>query len=352
MISAEQFRAIVSGQEKTVRARLLRLLLRAVEFPYTLVVGSRNRSYDRERREIHTVDAPVISVGNLTLGGTGKTPCVAWIARWFRERNIRVAIVSRGYRAEEGKPNDEAMELAQRLPDVPHLQNINRVEAASTAVDELDSQLVVLDDGFQHRRLHRDLDIVLIDALEPFGFDHVFPRGTLREPFSNVARADVVCISRCDQVSRETEAEIVRRIEKHAPHATICSLAHQPHNLLSSSGETSPLSQLHGEKIAAFCGIGNPAAFRQTLVSCGASIEQWKEFPDHHAYARDDVEQLIQWVTDERVSRVVCTQKDLVKLGIEQLGKVPLFALTIEMRVSEGIAELEDQLQLIADGIV
>ena len=116
---------------------------------------------------------------------------VEWIARWFRRHNVRVSIVSRGYRAEEGGRNDEARELEQKLPDVPHVQNPDRVAAAQIAVEELETQLIVLDDGFQHRRLARDVDIVLLDALEPFGFEHVFPRGTLREPLAGLRRADV-----------------------------------------------------------------------------------------------------------------------------------------------------------------
>src|SRR5207302_2950723 len=132
----------------------------------------------KERRK---APVPVVSVGNLTVGGTGKTPCVEHVARFYRGHDLRVAILSRGYGSAAGR-NDEAMVLEENLPDVPHLQGPDRAALAATAVEELEAELLVLDDGFQHRRLHRDLDVVLIDATWPVNRDYQFPRGTLREP--------------------------------------------------------------------------------------------------------------------------------------------------------------------------
>ena len=175
---------------------LARCLLSAVEVPYTWAVRWRNYGYDHGQSPSQRVSVPVISVGNLSMGGTGKTPLVAWIAQRLQQRGVRVTLVSRGYGAVAGKPNDEALELEQKLPGVPHLQNPDRVAAAQKGIAELGSQAILLDDGFQHRRLARDLDIVLLDAVEPFGFGHVFPRGTLREPISGLRRADLVALSR------------------------------------------------------------------------------------------------------------------------------------------------------------
>ena len=145
---------------------MLRLALRLAEVPYTLAVCWRNGRYDRGAAATHRVSVPVVSVGNLTLGGTGKTPMVQWIARWFRGHGVRVTVISRGYGAEAGATNDEALELEQNLPDVPHLENPDRVEAARLAVAEFESQLILLDDAFQHRQIERDLDLVMLDALE------------------------------------------------------------------------------------------------------------------------------------------------------------------------------------------
>ena len=257
----------------------------------------RNRRYDRVPAAVEHASVPVISVGNLTLGGTGKTPMVKWLAQWFSGRGLRVAIVSRGYGAAAGKQNDEALELAQALPNVPHVQNPDRVAGARAAIDEFDSQLILLDDGFQHRRLARDLDIVLLDATEPFGFDHVFPRGTLREPVTGLRRAGVVCLSRSDLLDSSGRDLIRGRVAKLAPDAVWCEAAHAPQGLLNSAGGIEPLTTLRGRRVAAFCGIGNPAAFRHAVAQAGCDIVSWREFPDHHAYGEADQEEL------SRVSR-------------------------------------------------
>ncbi|MBU6174878.1 MAG: tetraacyldisaccharide 4'-kinase, partial [Planctomycetes bacterium] len=159
--------------------------------PYAAAVTLRNWAFDRGFKKTIGVEIPVVSVGNLTAGGTGKTPTVAFLAKWFRAQNKRVAILSRGYGAGSDGRNDEAKELEITLPDVPHLQSPDRIASARIAVDELGMELLLLDDGFQHRRIGRDLDIVLLDAREPFGFGHLLPRGLLREPLRSLKRADV-----------------------------------------------------------------------------------------------------------------------------------------------------------------
>ena len=228
MITASEFRDIVSGRRQGFGAALWRAGLGLAETPYSLGVRWRNHRYDVGKAGVVRVEVPVISVGNLTLGGTGKTPMVEWLARWFRSHDVRVAIVSRGYGAVDGGQNDEARELEEKLPDVPHLQDPNRAAAARVAIDELATQLIVLDDGFQHRRLGRDLDIVLIDAVEPFGYDRVFPRGMLREPLSGLRRADVIGLTRADVVNETRRREIRTRVQAIQPQATWVELAHQP----------------------------------------------------------------------------------------------------------------------------
>lgn len=332
-------------------ASALRAGLRLAEVPYTAVVTWRNRRFDQQPEKSFAVEIPVISVGNLTLGGTGKTPLVEWIARRLRELNLRVAIVSRGYGAEEGKRNDEALQLEQSLPEVPHLQNRDRVAAARVAIDELDMQCIVLDDGFQHRRLRRDLDIVLLDACEPFGHDHVFPRGTLREPLEGIRRAQVVILSRADLIDAEERKRIRRRVEQLHPSADWLEASHQPRSLLSSSGEEQPIDSLAGKRVAAFCGIGNPQGFRHTLKSVGVEVTAFREFVDHHNYTREDIESLSRWAEDANVDAVLCTHKDLVKIGIDRLGSRPLWALTIGLNFTVGEILLEKRLQQIASSI-
>ena len=335
----------MSGRKRGLMAIGLRAGLRVGEFFYRWAMTRRNRRYDLGRAEIHRVDVPVVCVGNLTLGGTGKTPMVEWLAKHFRQRDVRVSIVSRGYGAEQGERNDEALELELALPDVPHLQNPNRVEAAELAVEELETQLILLDDGFQHRRLARDLDIVLLDATEPFGFEHVFPRGTLREPLTGLARAQAVVLSRADMIDESHREKIRQRAAQLAPQAVWCEVVHRPAALLDANGEERPLAVSPDQQIAAFCGIGNPAGFRHTLESLGCNLAQWKAFPDHHNFTREDVQSLVEWSTG--ADQVLCTRKDLVKLGVTKLGAVPLFAVSVKLDFLVGKEEFVSLLEKI-----
>lgn len=322
----------------------MRTLLRGAETGYAAAMRWRNFRYDSGRARIERVGVPVISVGNITLGGTGKTPMVEWLARWYRARNVRVALVSRGYGAEQGAANDEALELEERLPDVPHVQNADRVAAAKMAIEEFESQLILLDDGFQHRRLARDLDIVLLDALEPFGFGHVFPRGTLREPLGGLSRADIVVLSRADLVDTGERAAIAVQARGDARRATWIEAEHRPLGLVAADGRQEAIEAIADRRVAAFCGIGNPAGFRRTLARVGAEVVDLREFADHHAYTRDDVAGLAAWSAALDVAALVCTAKDLVKLRLNDIGGRPLWALAIGLEISAGGDELEARL--------
>jgi tetraacyldisaccharide 4'-kinase len=346
MLAPETFRAIVSGQRRSLPAHAARGVLSVAELAYRAAVERRNRRYDSGRAEIVRVSVPVISVGNLTLGGTGKTPLVAWLASWFCGRGVRVALVSRGYGAKSAAGNDELKELAQRLPDVPHVQNADRPAGARTAIDEFGAQLILLDDGFQHRRLARDLDIVLIDATDPFGYDRVFPRGMLREPVASLARADVVALTRCNLVHAERREELRRRVATIAPHASWIEVAQRPHQLRTASGSVRPLDALPSGGVLAFCGIGNPAAFRQTLTQLHWPLTDVRIFPDHYAYDSAAIAGLQQWAAAHPgAGAFVCTHKDLVKIGVDRLGPLPLLALTLEMDIQRGRESFEAKLQ-------
>jgi tetraacyldisaccharide 4'-kinase len=326
----------------------MRLALRAASIPYGLAMRVRNRRYDCGAANVHRADVPVVSVGNLTVGGTGKTPMVEWIARWQRGQGVRVAILSRGYGAEQGGVNDEALELELALPDVPHLQNPNRAASATMAVDELASQLLLLDDGFQHRRLARDLDIVLLDASEPFGFEHVLPRGTLREPVNGLRRAQVIVLSRADMVGAAQREAIRKRALSLNPAAIWCEVEHRPAALVDFEGRPYPLEEMRGRRIAAFCGIGNPAGFRHTLEGLGCQVEAWREFPDHHNYAREDVEGLSRLARESGAEMALCTRKDLVKLRVPFIGDIPLRAVGVQLQFLRGESELTAALAPLA----
>ncbi len=349
MLSDSHFRSVVSGQQRGLTAASLRGALLCLELPYGWVVRRRNARFDSGASQSERVPAPVISVGNITVGGTGKSPFVAWLARWFLDREAAVTIISRGYGSHSGRPNDEALELAARLPGIPHLQNPDRVAAAKAALATNARQVLILDDAFQHRRLSRDLDIVLLDALEPFGYEHLLPRGLLREPLENLARAPIIALSRSDAVSESRRREIESRVHQIAPSAVWIELAHEPTRLISASGQTRDLSGLRGQSVAAFCGIGNPAGFRATLKRCGANIEGWLELPDHCLYDPAQISRLSQWLGSINVQHVVCTRKDLVKIPHDSLSGKQLRALEIELQVIRGCQELEKKLGELLD---
>jgi tetraacyldisaccharide 4'-kinase len=348
LLSESDFRDVVSGKRQGVGGALARGLLRAAEVPYTIAVRWRNRRYDRGRQASHQVAVPVVSVGNLTLGGTGKTPMVEWLGRWFRDRDIRVSVISRGYKQVSGGVNDEALELEQKLPDVPHLQNPDRVAAAETAIEELATQLIVLDDAFQHRRIGRELDIVMIDATQPDGYGHVFPRGTLREPLCGLRRAHCLVLSRADMLTANERQAVRERLCRFAPSAAWLEVSHAPTRLIGAAGTTDAIESLRGRRVAAFCGIGNPDGFRHTLTVSGYELTGLREFPDHHAYARQDITSLHDWARRQSIDAVLCTHKDLVKIGLDSLGGHPLWAVGVGLRFLSGRELLEARLQPLA----
>jgi len=344
----EAWLAVVRGERRGPLARLARGLLMLASGPYAVAVGTRNRLFDVGWNPVRRAAVPVVSIGNLTLGGTGKTPCVEYVARFYRELGRRVVILSRGYGGRDAR-NDEALVLEDNLPDVPHLQGADRVALAATAVDELEAELLILDDGFQHRRLHRDWDVVLIDATRPPERDRLFPAGTLREPVGGLRRADAVLLTRCDQVPA-TEVEAIRgRLARRFPGLVLATTEHRPVELLGGPTGPTPTSEAKGRPVYGFCGIGNPAAFRRTLEDLGACVAGFRTFPDHHPYSRDDVTDLARWAaTSPADALLLTTQKDWVKLRVAELGGRPLRAVRIGLHFRDGRHEFEAGLRRIA----
>ena len=340
------YRSIISGQRTDLLASVIRGGLSGLSVPYGIAVGIRNRRFDRGSAAIHRCGVPVISVGNLTTGGTGKTPVVCYLAKWFRNHRTRVAIVSRGYGRGEADNNDEALELHWRLPDVPHVQDPDRVAAARIAVDELEAEVILMDDGFQHRRLHRDLNIVLVDATCPFGFGQMLPRGLLREPVASLNRANLVILTRCDAVEASDLDRIEATIHHTNPRIPILRSNHRPTTLLEHPGNRIPISS---EQVLAISAIGNPQAFEQSLRRCGMTVVDSQRLPDHDSYSPATVQQLRRWIESfgDSVQRVVCTHKDLVKLQTSRLGGKPLAALLIELSFDDETAPLDLLLQSI-----
>jgi tetraacyldisaccharide 4'-kinase len=312
----------------------------------------RGVAYDRGLLPSARLDGAVVSIGNLTAGGTGKTPLVVLIARELQRRGRRPAIASRGYGASKQDPqhrNDEAQLLSLALPGVPTRQNADRLRAGQELI-ELGADCVLLDDGFQHRRLARDLDLVLIDATRPWGLPApvgggapvraLLPRGLLREPLGALARADALVLSRVDQVSREERFGLLAELQRRVPGTALLEGTHRPSHLWAGgdSGEKGdmpprlPLAELSGRSVELVSAIGNPEAFERTVEALGARVESHRVFPDHHRYRPADLEGL------GRAGRaLVTTEKDAVKLP----PALEFFALAVEFRLESGEAVLE-----------
>jgi len=345
------FGDLISGQNQSYTAKMLRGLLWGCELPYAVAMQIRNRLYDYGCLPVRGVDVPVIGVGNLTLGGAGKTPMVAYLTQWAHSQKLRPGLISRGYGKRESSGeqlNDEGMELAIRYPNVPHLQSADRFAAATQMLQKKKVDLLILDDAFQHRRMKRDLDIVLLDSRDPFGGGHIFPRGLLRESIRSLSRTHVVLLSRADLVSEARRQEIREQVEKIAPSAVWGEVVHKPSVLVSSyqatprddsqinteqSGffgqRTAPVDFLAGKRVFAFSGIAKPDTFHKILVDCRAEIAKFVAFSDHHAFTPGEIERLSREVKESGADLVICTMKDLVKIRKRTLGGKELWALAI-----------------------
>ena len=342
--------SLISGQRRGPLATLAKLALTLPATAYALVTGLRNKAYDLGLAKSFTAAAPVVSIGNATTGGTGKTPMVEYVARHYRSQGLMVAILSRGYgSAHEGGMNDEGLLLDQNLPDVPHLQGPDRVELARIATNELESQALILDDGHQHRRLNRDLNIVLIDATCPFGHNWLLPRGLLREPLAQaLRRANLIVLTRSDMVTPAEKEKIRQKTTRLTrPGTPWVESTHKPLDLLMADGHVQPLQSILGKKVALFSGLGNPAAFRRTVEQLGAQVIAEKTFADHHQYAEADLANLSRWAAALSPDLVLTSQKDFVKLPIEHLGGRPLGALRIGLEIIAGETELTQALNKI-----
>ena len=342
-MSIEWLLEIISGKQKGLLAALVRFLLWCLTPIYRFVVRRRNRQFDSGSRNIESVAAKVISVGNITTGGTGKTPMVVWICKFLQQRQTKVAIVSRGYGSKDGSPNDEAMELAARLPDVPHEQNPDRVAAAKHCIDQHSAQAIVLDDGFQHRNLARDVDVVLVDASNPFDHGFLIPRGLLREPVSALKRADVVVVTRCDRVSSD-ELDLIRNRIASESDVPIAFAKTTATGLIQADGTELSISEGSEGTWLVVSAIGNPAAFEASLAELEFNIADTMRFRDHHHFEQGDLKRVAAMAKISGANRIVCTHKDLVKIAATEIEGVEVFALRVDVGVVEGREQLEEVL--------
>lgn len=340
MSNHEKFLRIIRSEQTSALDTFARMGLSMLVPFYRAAVAVRNFAFDTGIKKIGKVDCPVISIGNLTVGGTGKTPMVAWLVRSLLERDLDPVIVSRGYGADGHGTNDEFKELKKRFPQVPHLQNRDRLGAAKQAIDQYKPDLIVLDDGFQHRRLARNFDIVLIDCRNPFGYGRLLPRGFLREPKTSLRRADAVVLTRASDVNEETRQRIRSEVYRITGQQPVAEVNFKPIHWQASSGSTISLPELHEKSVVSFCGIGNPDGFQATLKRVGVDSNPLR-FPDHHHFQSEDVRSIARQAEEQNADFVVCTMKDLVKIeSAWPESACALLALVVDAQFENGESEL------------
>lgn len=333
--------------------KLKRALLWIPAKLYELGVRIRVVAYETEHLKSKSLRSTVISVGNITHGGTGKTPMVAYIARYLAEEGHRVAILTRGYSRKSkgrralnaGAPSlsdyreygDEPLMLARALPRVPIVIDRNRYEGGSWAEREFSADALILDDGYQHLALARDLNLLLLDATDPFGGFEMAPFGRLREPLYGLKRADAVIVTRADRPTDQAQmAAIIKYFcgEKVPVMYVYSAITHLRH---LATGEVYDIQEFAGWNVALLCGIGNPQAFSADILQTGMGITSEHFFDDHHDYTQEELDRVIESAQREGADAIVTTEKDAVRLDGFRHGEVPVYAAQMEIQSEDEV---------------
>jgi tetraacyldisaccharide 4'-kinase len=336
-------------------------MLYACSQVYRLAVRVRVHLYDHGFFHRKSLPCKVVSIGNITAGGTGKTPMVCYVANLLSGLGLRVAVISRGYGGNaqrvggvvsDGKTTlmgpeasgDEPQLLASRLKGSPLLVGKDRYRAGRQAISMFGVSALVLDDGFQHLALKRDLDLLLIDSTRPFGNGHCLPRGPLREPVSEIRRASAFVLTRWKGDTHWKRQRDV--LAAHAPGRPIFKCMHVPDTLfVARQKEPIPLASLERQRLFAFSGIARNETFRETVSSLGGDIVDFLEFSDHHRYTHSDVAAIWKSAADKRVDNIITTEKDLVNMGTDTPSVPPLLVLGIRISFGDDAEAFADFLK-------
>ena len=361
----EQFAIdVILNRRKGFKAGALRFFLLGMSKLYAGIVKTRLSLYRNRFMRERNLGCLVISIGNLTVGGTGKTPVVEKFARALQENGRKVAILSRGYKSakppllrrlkfkitgethsapprvvSDGKTvlldsrtaGDEPYMLAKNLENVAVVVDKDRVKAGMYAIDKFNADTLLLDDGLQYLRLKHRLDIVLVDRYTPFGNEHMLPRGTLREPPKNIRRASYIFITKCNG---EPNDDLIARIRQYNRTAEIIECAHKPLYLQHIiTGERTPLTELDGRYIGTVSGIAVPESFEDGLTKLGAKIELTARFTDHHRYREKEIDNFIDRCINRDLDMIVTTEKDFVRFPKLKNLDVPIYFLRVEIDI-------------------
>ncbi|HEY5707058.1 MAG TPA: tetraacyldisaccharide 4'-kinase [Terrimicrobiaceae bacterium] len=349
------------------RADVLRWILHGLAVVYRLIVQLRLALYRNRLLRPRSLGCVVISVGNLTVGGTGKTPVVEMLARALQAGGRRVAILSRGYKSvprplllrlwdaafkkesvfaprvvsdgnalllDSRTAGDEPFMLANNLRGVVVLVDPDRVTSGRYAIEHFGADTLLLDDGFQYVRMRHGVEVALIDSQAPFGNEFLLPRGTLREPPGNLRRATHIFLTKC---ADSNNAELVARVRKHNRTADIIECAHRPRHLRNLvTGEIKPLEFLSGLEIGSICGIAIPESFESALVALGAEVSVSKFYTDHHRFSVREIENFIRRCGRRGLTAIITTEKDAVRIPRILEPEVPIYYLRVEIEILAG----------------
>jgi len=367
---------LIHGERQGPLAALLLGILRLSSFIYELGVNIKLGLYKAGLLQQHRLACRVISLGNITVGGTGKTPTAQRLAAIIRDMGHRVVILNRGYRAgwrgqvglvSDGRriymsvseAGDEAFLLAKNLPGVAVVIGKNRTVTGDYAVANLKADFIILDDGYQHWQLARDLDVVLIDSINVFGNNFLLPRGTLREPLTHLDRADAFLLTRADQASDDVRDVIRETLGRYNDRALVVESVHSPRCFIEIEEwykgvrpETIALEAIRGQKVLAFSALGNPTSFEQSIANLGAELVEAVRYPDHHDYTMAEMQHIMLQAVDREVYALVTSEKDAVKIPSEFIHSdrpLPVYVLGIEVRFVDGYQELMDIIKAVAE---
>ncbi|MBL9204026.1 MAG: tetraacyldisaccharide 4'-kinase [Opitutaceae bacterium] len=378
---------VIFGRREDTGAALYAAFLQALSYLFSGITQARLWLYRQRILHDQPLGCLVVVVGNLTVGGTGKTPVVEKFARALRDRGRRVAILSRGYKSkapplwrrglnwmthasvppprivsdgttvllDSEQAGDEPFMLARTLPGVVVLVDKDRVKAGTFAIKRFGCDTLVLDDGFQYLPLKGSLNLLLVDKTNPFGNGHLLPRGILREPIKHVRRASYIFLTKSDG---RRDLEIETLIRQHNPNADLIECAHRPQYLhrfgvpIDSKEGRQPLSFLRGRKVGAFCGIAAPESFEKFLRELGADLRFSRRFLDHYRFGPEDLASVFKEGADRRVECIITTEKDAVRLTDTFECPLPLYHLRLEIEIIRGATDFDEAVERICFGEV
>jgi tetraacyldisaccharide 4'-kinase len=334
-------------KKKSFGKRTLLFPLYLLSLPYGGAVRARSLFYSLGLLKARTLPCPVISIGNITVGGTGKTPLVMALAKGLMEKGISVAILSRGYKGKrisapvvsDGKTiflspeeaGDEAFLMARACRGIPVLVGKDRFTNGRIALQQFGVKGLLLDDGYQHLALSRNINILLIDSYIGFGDHTLLPRGILREPLSHLRRTNIFLLTKVEDP--QTVQPLERKIHQILPSSQVFHSHYEPVSLLSPNDGVEELDSLRGRKILTLSGIANPLYFSSMLRKCGADIVGEAVFPDHHPYTPEDLSSVAE--KSKRADCIVTTEKDMVKLKQLDVHHLPIRALRVKVKIWE-----------------